>query len=233
MNDHLTIPQLPDSEQPYEKFSRCGAEALSDAELLAVIIRTGTCKKRAIDLAHDVLGGYNRNLLNLYTMSFEEMMRIPGIGRIKAIQLKCVAELSRRIVTERYRDTVSLNNPRSVADYYMERMRHEKQEKLIAIFFDSKCRMLEEKLLTIGSVDATFVAPRELFIAALQAGAVQIILLHNHPSGVPDPSDQDDAATARIAECGRLIGVPLIDHIIIGDHIFYSYREHNKIPKKG
>jgi DNA repair protein RadC len=233
MSEHLTIKELPDSEQPYEKFRRKGASSLSDAELLAIIIRTGTCKKKAIDVAYDFLGRGSRSLLNLYTMPYEEMIKIPGIGHIKAIELKCIGELSRRIVTEKYRNEVCLDNAKSVADYYMERMRHERQERLVAIFFDSKCHLQGEKLLTIGSVDSTFVAPRELFIAALNAGAVQLILLHNHPSGIADPSSMDDAATARIYECGRLIGIPLADHIIIGDMTYYSYREHNKLPKKG
>jgi DNA repair protein RadC len=232
MKEHLTIKELPDSEQPYEKFQKYGAASLSDAELLAVIIRTGTCGKKAIELAQDFLNRGNRNLLNLYTIPYEELIKIAGIGRVKAIQLKCIAELSGRIVTEKYRDSVCLDSAGSVADYYMERMRHEKQEKLIVVFFDSKCHLLEEKLLTIGSVDCTFVAPREIFIAALQAGAVHIILLHNHPSGSPEPSTVDDMTTARLVECGRLIGIPLSDHIIIGDQNYYSYREHGKIPKK-
>jgi DNA repair protein RadC len=233
MSEHMTIRELPDSEQPYEKFRHYGVSALSDAELLAVIIRTGTCGRKAIDVAVDFLGRANRNLLNIYTIPYEELMKIPGIGQVKAIQIKCIGELSRRIASCRYRNAVTLDNAGAVADYYMERMRHEKQEHLIVVFFDSKCHLLSERVLTIGSVDAAFVAPREIFIAALEAGAVQIILLHNHPSGVPQPSAQDDLATERLTECGRLLGIPLADHIIIGDNSYYSYREHQKIAKKG
>jgi DNA repair protein RadC len=233
MSEHMTIRELPDSEQPYEKFRHYGVTALSDAELLAVIIRTGTCGKKAIDVAMEFLNRGNRNLLNIYTLPYEELVKIPGIGRVKAIQIKCIGELSRRISSCRYRNAVTLDNAGSVADYYMERMRHERQEKLVEVFFDAKCHLLYEKVLSIGSVDAAFVAPREIFIAALEAGAVQIILLHNHPSGVPAPSGQDDLATKRLIECGDLIGIPLADHIIIGDNSYYSYREHHKIAKKG
>ncbi|MCI5872273.1 MAG: DNA repair protein RadC [Clostridiales bacterium] len=224
-----SMKELPDSEKPYEKFLESGAEALSDAELLAVIIRSGTQGKKSIEVAQDFLAQGSRNLLNLYEISFDEMKSIHGIGQVKAIQLKCVAELSKRIAKTRYQDKLSMNHPQTIADYYMERMRHEKQERLLALFFDNRCRLLSDVTMSIGSITTTFVSPREIFLAALRCNAVQIILLHNHPSGNTEPSADDDTVTKRIEECGVLLGIPLIDHIILGDQSYYSYREHKRI----
>lgn len=224
-----SMKELPDSEKPYEKYLESGAEALSDAELLAVIIRSGTQGKKSIEVAQDFLAQGSRNLLNLYELSFDEMKCIHGIGQVKAIQLKCVAELSKRIAKTRYQDGLSMNHPQTIADYYMERMRHEKQERLLALFFDSKCRLLSDVIMSIGSITATFVSPREIFLTALRHNAVQIILLHNHPSGNANPSPDDDTVTERVRECGTLLGIPLIDHIILGDQSYYSYREHQRI----
>lgn len=224
-----SMKELPDSEKPYEKFLESGAEALSDAELLAVIIRSGTQGKKSIEVAQDFLAQGSRNLLNLYEISFDEMKIIHGIGQVKAIQLKCVAELSKRIAKTRYQDKLSMNHPQTIADYYMERMRHEKQERLLALFFDNRCRLLSDVTMSIGSITTTFVSPREIFLAALRCNAVQIILLHNHPSGNTEPSADDDTVTKRIEECGVLLGIPLIDHIILGDQSYYSYREHKRI----
>ncbi len=225
----IRMKELPDSEKPYEKFLESGAEALSDAELLAVIIRSGTQGKTSIEVAQDFLARGSRNLLNLYELSFEEMKRIHGIGQVKAIQLKCAAELSRRIAKTRYQDKLSMNHPQTIADYYMERMRHEKQERLLALFFDSKCCLLSDETMSIGSITATFVSPREIFLAALRCNAVQIIVLHNHPSGNANPSPEDDTVTERMKACGELLGIPLMDHIILGDQSYYSYREHKRI----
>lgn len=229
MKKHLTVKELPDSEKPYEKFLKNGAGALSDAELLAVIIRCGTNGKKSVDVAQDFLNYGNRNLLNLYETSYEDMLRIPGIGQVKAIQLKCIAELSRRIAEAKYQHHVCLSNAQSVADYYMERMRHEKQEKLLIAMFDMKCHLLGDVLLSVGSATSAFVPPREIFLTALRYQAVQIIMVHNHPSGSPAPSAADNAVTKRVEECGAMLGIPLSDHIIIGDHSYYSYKEQGLI----
>lgn len=229
----ITTKELPDSEKPYEKFLKSGAAALSDAELLAVVIRSGTKGRRSIDVTQDFLSKGHRNLLNLYELSFEEMLKIHGIGPAKAIQLKCIAELSKRIAMTRYGNGVCLNHPGSIADYYMERMRHEKREQVIVLFLDAKCQLLEDVTISIGSATAAFVSPREIFLAALKYSAVQLVLLHNHPSGFPIPSAEDDLVTRKVAESGRLLGIPLADHIIIGDCSYYSYSEHKRIIYKG
>lgn len=225
MTSHLTIKELPDSEKPYEKFVKYGPEALSDAELLAVIIKSGTNGLRSVDVARNFLNSLNRNLLNLYEVPYEEMIRIKGIGKVKAIQLKCVAELSKRIAATKYYHKICLNSASSVAAYYMEQLRHEKQEYLIVSMFDSKCNLIDDVIVSKGSVNFSIVPPREIFLAALEKEAVNIILIHNHPSGSPHPSKDDTEVTTRIMECGNMLGINLSDHIIIGDKDYYSYRE--------
>ncbi len=225
MQKHLTVKQLPDHERPYEKCKYYGPEALSDAELLAVFIRAGTKEHTSIELAAKILEKGSRNLMNLYDYSMRTLMEYPGIGEVKAIQLKCIAEISRRIARTGRSMQMNFTSPRAVADFYMEKLRHEPKEHFIVCMLDSKCRYLGERTLTIGSVNASIVSPRDVFIQALQAQAVSIIILHNHPSGTPQPSREDKRVTDCIAACGKMLQVELSDHIIIGDHNYYSFRE--------
>ena len=225
MKNHLTIKELPDSEKPYEKFLKYGPASLSDAELLAVIIKSGTNGLKSVEVAQNLLNQKNRNLLNLYDISFEEMIKIRGIGKVKAIQLKCIAELSNRITATKYEKQVTLKDAHSIAVYYMEQLRHESQEHLLLCMFDSKCKLIGDEVITKGSVTSSLVPPREIFLTALKKKAVHIVLLHNHPSGVALPSTEDTEVTKRIAEAGSLLEIPLSDHIIIGDHNYFSYRE--------
>lgn len=225
MKNHLTIKELPDSEKPYEKFLKYGPGSLSDAELLAVIIKSGTKGLKSVEVAQNLLNQKNRNLLNLYDISYEEMTKISGIGKVKAIQLKCIAELSNRITAYKYEKQVVLRDAHSIAVYYMEQLRHESQEHLIVCMFDSKCKLIGDEVITKGSVNSSIVPPREIFLSALKKKAVHIVLLHNHPSGVALPSAEDTEVTERIAQAGKLLDIPLSDHIIIGDHNYFSYRE--------
>ncbi|MGN0352184.1 MAG: DNA repair protein RadC [Roseburia sp.] len=225
MNQYLTMKELPESEQPYEKVLRNGAEVLSDAELLAVIIRAGTKNVRSIEVAQNILRGKNKNLLNLFDLSIEELKEIPGIGKVKAIQLKCIAELAARITKSKRYEHLCMTNAKSVAAYYMEQMRHQKQERLIIAMFDSKCQLIGDALISIGSVNSAFVPTREIFLKALEHRAVYFILLHNHPSGSANPSSEDIYATKQVVEAGELLGIEVADHIIIGDNQYYSFKE--------
>ena len=210
------MKNLPETEKPYEKCSRYGAEVLSDAELIAVLLRTGTKGISSVTLAREILNYEQGGILNLYRMNREELMHIPGIGNVKAVQLKCMAELSKRLAVADRSHQLKLTDAASVAGYYMEQLRHEQKEKLMVCMFDSKCALT---------------SPREVFLAALKRGAVQIILLHNHPSGSPLPSRQDEEVTERIRLCGALLGIRLSDHIIIGDNRYYSFREEGLIKQ--
>ncbi|MGN0143114.1 MAG: DNA repair protein RadC [Roseburia sp.] len=232
MSQHLTVKELPASEKPYEKFLKEGAQALSDAELLAVIIKSGTVGMQAVEVARNFLSQGDQNLLNLYEIPFGELVKLKGIGTVKAIQLKCVAELSKRIARTSYHKQVRLGDAKSIACYYMEQLRHEKQERLVVCMFDSKCRLMGDCTVSVGTANASIVSPREVFLAALQHKAVHIILVHNHPSGVPMPSGEDDLVTERIHSLGQLLDIPLSDHIIIGDGCYYSYRESGKITER-
>lgn len=225
MNTHITMKELPESEQPLEKCVHYGAHVLSDAELLAVILKNGTRDMTALQLAQLFLSQKEKNLLNLTAMGLEEMQKLPGIGQVKAAQLKCVAELAGRIAkTSRIRD-VRLNEPASIAAYYMESLRHETKEKLLLSMFDAKSSLLGDEIISVGTATNSLVSPREIFLKALEYGAVHIVLLHNHPSGDPAPSDADLAVTKRVADSGTVLGIALADHIIIGDNRYISFRE--------
>ncbi len=221
---HLTLKELPEAERPYERFLSFGPSALSDAELLAVIIRTGCAGKTSIDIARELLTGVDGSysLINLYDKSIKEMNRIAGIGTVKAIMLKCVAELAGRLSITMHKDRLRLKDPKSVAAMYMEVMRHLDHEQTRVIFTDGADGFICDEVMTRGTVNCAPVSPREIFIKALEYRAVGIILLHNHPSGDPTPSHEDILITDKLKEAGSLIDIRLLDHLIIGDGRFVS-----------
>lgn len=228
MQTNKTIKELSASERPYEKFLSLGASGLSDADLLAIIIKTGTKDKSAVDIAQEILSGRHGNLLNLYEMSYDELIQVSGIGQIKAIQLKAVAELSMRISKAKRARSIRMNTPVTIADYYMEQMRHLQQEVVICAYFDVKSRFLGDKFISKGSLSSSVVDISSVMRTALEKNASKIVLLHNHPSGDCTPSKDDIAVTDRLAEGSRIFSIELCDHIIIGDNEYYSFYE-NKI----
>lgn len=219
------MKNLPESERPYERFRALGAEALSDAELLAIILKTGTREYTALELAQQLLLRCQGNLLNLYMMSCEELLELPGVGPVKAVQLKAVAELSRRLAKTGRMHRLSMKDPASIADYYMEDLRHRSNEAFLAAFFDAKCAFLGDAVIASGGANYAFVPLTELFREALKRNAVQLVVLHNHPSGDPHPSGEDEELTGRIHEGARLLGLTLADHIVIGDRRYFSFHE--------
>lgn len=225
MAKHITIQNLPEDERPYEKFLAKGPESLSDAELLAIILRCGTKDLTSTELAHRILSGKQENLLNLYELSFEELLEIPGIGRVKGIQLKTVAELSRRIAATRRGYHIRLQAPDTIAEYYMEQLRHLSYEQFLVAFFDAKCVFLGDTVISRGSITSAVVSPRDVFRSALIRNAVILVLVHNHPSGDPQPSPDDISLTCRLRDIGGSLGFDVVDHIIIGDNYYYSFKE--------
>lgn len=220
------MKDLPKQEMPYEKCWQAGAGSLTDAELLSVILRTGSKGEPAIELSRNILSQAKGNgLLGIYHMSLAELMGIRGVGRVKAVQLKCIAELSRRIAKTQAARSVNFTDPETVAEYYMEDFRHEEQEKLLIIMLNCKGGLLGEEVVSKGTVNGTMISPREIFLSAMKFQAVSIILLHNHPSGDPTPSEEDFLLTKRVRESGELLGIPLLDHIIIGDQQAVSFRQ--------
>lgn len=226
---HIAVKNLPESERPYERFRNLGPKALSDAELLAIILKTGTRNLTSMELARELLSRCQGNLLNLYELSYEQLLEIRGIGTVKAIQLKAVAELSRRIARTDRGYRLSLGSPASIADYYMEEMRHRRKEAFVGAFFDAKCKFLGDSVIATGSVSQAFVSPMELFRKALMRSAVMIVILHNHPSGDPAPSEEDIRLTRRVEKGAQLLGLTLADHIVIGDNRYYSFRENHML----
>lgn len=224
---NLTVKDLPPSERPYEKCETYGPEALSDAELLAVIIRTGTRNKKAIDLAISILNysSANPGLKGLNYLTMNELMKINGIGRVKAIEVICLTELTKRMAKENHRNSLNMVTPKSVADFYMQDMRHLMTEQVMLLMLNTKNKILKDMVVSTGTVNTSIMPVREVFVQALKYEAVNIILLHNHPSGDPTPSSEDIRVTKRMIEAGNLVGITLMDHIIIGDNRYMSMKE--------
>lgn len=225
MQKNRNMKDLPESEKPYEKCLKNGAGSLSDAELIAVIIRTGSRNEQAVDLAKEILLLPPGGILNLEYLSITQLQSLYGIGTVKAVQLKCVAEISRRMAMSVRRTRVCMKDPESIAAYYMEKMRHEEKEHLLLSMYDSNSRLLGEEIISVGTCNASLISPREIYLQALSYKAIYVILLHNHPSGNPRPSEEDILVTERIKKCGELLDIPLMDHIIVGDNCYYSFRE--------
>ena len=228
-NTNNIMKQLPEEQRPYEKCFTQGESALSDSELLAVILRSGTQGKNSLTLAQEILKVMEKSsypgLTGLLHISLQDLMKINGIGQVKAVQLKCIGELSKRIARNAARPQLVMNNPAYIAAYYMEELRHEEQEVVICMMSDVQGHFLGDKILTRGTATGSMVTPREIYMEALRRHAVSLILIHNHPSGDPTPSPDDVQITTRIYQAGELIGIHLLDHIVIGDQKYCSFRE--------
>lgn len=217
---------------PFEKCEAYGFESLTDRELLAVILRSGTRKCSCIDAAEQVIklsgGG---GVIGLQGLTVKELCGIPGIGKVKAIQLKSICELSRRMVRQTWKGRPVFRGTLDVVEYVMEDMRHLSQEQLRLLLLDRKGHLVHEKIMSIGTVSSTMMPAREVCREALLHDCCGMILVHNHPSGDPAPSRDDVISTGRIKGAGDLIGIPLIDHIIIGDNSYISMKDENIIEK--
>ncbi|EOS79799.1 DNA repair protein RadC [Dorea sp. 5-2] len=226
MKQSNTIKEIPVTERPYEKCEQRGSASLSDEELLAVLLRTGTRGESALALARHILyHAGETGILGIHQFSMERLMAIKGIGKVKAIQLSCISELAKRLSKATYQEALCFSEPGSIARYYMEDLRHEKQELMKLLMLNTKARLIGETNISKGTVNASLITPRELFIEALQKNAVSIVIMHNHPSGDPTPSREDMLITKRILDAGALIGIELLDHIIIGNNQYISFRE--------
>jgi DNA repair protein RadC len=220
------IKNIPTAEQPYEKCKAFGPSVLTDSELLAVFIRTGTREENPVEIARRVLNCTEKEgLIGLMHMNLQELKKVKGIGEVKGIQLLCLAELSKRIARQQAAPSMNLNNPASIADYYMEQLRHESHEQVWVSLFDTKCNLIADKMISEGTARASLVSPREIFQYALKNEAVYFVMVHNHPSGDPTPSNEDLALTKRVADAGEMMDIRMMDHVIIGDRRYRSLRE--------
>ncbi len=222
-----TIKELTEEERPYEKCERFGAENLTEIELLAILLRTGTKGENSIGLARRILYPEigDKGVLSLRHWTFERLLQVKGIGKVKAVQILCICELARRISKACAGPGLQFDAPDTIARYYMEDLRYQKQESMKLLLLNTRARLIGETDISKGTVNSAVISPRELFVEALQKDAVSIILLHNHPSGDPTPSREDILVTKRVYEAGRMIGVELLDHIIIGNNCYSSMRE--------
>lgn len=222
-----TMKELPPEERPYEKCARTGPESLTDAELLAVILRTGSRGESVLALAGRILSACQpEGILGLLHLTLPELMEVKGVGRVKGLELLCIGELSRRIWKRLATEAAPVfTEPAMISGFYMEDMRHREQEELHLMMLNSKNALIRDSLMFKGTVSMSVASPREIFLEAFRYHAVSIILIHNHPSGDPTPSGEDRKMTARIREAGQLLGIRLLDHIIIGDQSYFSFKE--------
>ena len=232
MSQNFTaIKDLPTSERPYEKIEKCGVSCLSDAELVAVLIKNGTRNKNSVELAREILNLHpvHKGLIGLHYLSDKELKHIDGIGRVKAAQLLCAAEISNRMTKQRIPEREPFQSPETEAGYFMEEMRTRETETTVAAFLDNRCRLIRYDVLFVGSISSCVANPREILKKALQYDASCFILIHNHPSGDCTPSQADLVLTERVRDAGELIGIQLLDHIILGDCQYVSLRERGHI----
>ncbi len=228
----IKMKELPETERPYEKLEQYGAKSLTNAELLAIIIKTGTKDETAVGLAQQVLKlntTKENNLKFLIDLTVEEFMKIKGIGKVKAIQLKAVGELATRIsVTENYKDRI-ITQPRDIAITLMEKMRFEKQEILKVALLNNKNKLIRIKDIAKGGGNFVAATIKSVLNEAVKIEAAKIILIHNHPSGDPTPSLQDIEFTQNVEQASNILGIQLLDHIVIGNTNYISiFSERNK-----
>jgi len=218
------LRDFPQEELPRERMLQYGAQALSNTELMAILLRTGTYAESAIQLAHRVLkeSGALRNIVD---MSINQLTAIKGIGPAKALQIQASIELGRRLARSSANEKTTIRAPQDVATYLMEDLRYLQKEHFVCLFLNTKNHVLAQETLSMGSLNASIVHPREVFRAAIKRSSAAIICVHNHPSGDPTPSPEDIEMTSRLAEAGQIIGIEVLDHIILGDQNFVSLKE--------
>ena len=222
----LKMKELPISERPYEKLELYGPDVLSNAELLAIIIKSGTKNENSISIAQRVLQLNNsidkEDLRFLCDVSIEEFTKINGIGKVKAIQLKAIGELTKRISKPINRKNIKIKNTKDVAELLMQELRYEKREIAKVIILNNKNIVLRIIDVSLGGTNFASIAPKEVLAEAVKMQSPKIILVHNHPSGDPKPSKEDFRITDRIYECADIMGIELLDHVVIGDGTYES-----------
>ena len=226
----MKMKDLPETEKPYEKLESYGAKSLSDAELLAIIIKSGTKSQTAVQVAQQVLTlDKERKGLNFLTeVSIEELQKISGLGRVKAIQIKAVAELANRFLKPSRLVRHVITCPEDVANIVMGELKNESQEIIKTVILNNQNELMRIITNSIGTINSNVVEMREILKEPIKSGASKIILIHNHPSGNPEPSKNDISFSIRIRDASEMFGIELLDHIIIGDGVFVSLKRLKK-----
>jgi DNA repair protein RadC len=223
-NNTLMIRDFPQDERPRERFIQHGPQSLSNHELIAILLRTGTKEESVLQLSNRLLTRFE-GLRLLKSATLEEITEINGIGHAKAIQILAAVELGRRVTNLSFSDRYVIRSPEDGAKYMMDEMRFLTQEHFVCLFLNTKNQVIHKQTIFIGSLNASIVHPREVFKEALRRSAASIICLHNHPSGDASPSREDVEVTKRLSECGKIIGIDILDHLIIGENKFVSLKE--------
>jgi DNA repair protein RadC len=222
-------PNTAPLELPRERLYTQGAHALSDAELVALTLRTGRGGARAGALAAELLEQHG-GLSGLARRDPRELTRTPGVGRTKAAALAAALEIGRRISQRRLREGDAVRGPHDVFRHFHARLRDAEQEHFCVLLLDGRHRVLGDEVVSLGTLTASLVHPREVFRPALRAGAAALILVHNHPSGDPEPSPEDRAVTQRLAQAGELLGIPVLDHVVVAERGYRSFRDEGPLP---
>ncbi|WDV44692.1 DNA repair protein RadC [Clostridiaceae bacterium M8S5] len=227
MNGYVkyAIKDLPVSERPREKLYKYGCNNLSNSELIAIIIRTGSKKKSALDLAQSILALDEVGLAFLNDCSLQELTSIEGVGECKAAQILASIELGKRVISYQNEYKHKVCAPIDIARILMEDMRHLKKEHFKVVLLDTKNQIISMEKISIGDLSSSIVHPREVFKMAIKKSSASIILVHNHPSGDPRPSKEDISITERLIECGKILGINVLDHVIIGNKKYISFKE--------
>lgn len=228
MEYRLRMKDIPVSERPYEKLEKYGSETLSNAELLAIVIRTGSMEETSVALAQRLLslGENSGGIVFLHDLSVEELRKTKGIGRVKALQIKAVMELSKRVSASLINNNkVTIKSPVEVCTLLMEEMRHLKKEVFKIILLNTKNNIIKYLNVSVGSLNSSIVHPREVFSEAVKVGCSGMLLAHNHPSGDPEPSREDIETTQRLVNAGNILGIRVLDHVVIGDGRYISFKE--------
>lgn len=229
MIDNLMIKDIPNTEKPRERLLKYGVENISTADLIAIILKTGTKSYSVKYLAAKVLSIID-TVDKLKDLTINHLINIHGIGTVKALELIAAIELGRRVHYEpTIKPKIKLNHPEKIYTYFKYLINDIKQEVFYCLYLDNKKRLIDKRLLFKGTINKSIVHPREIFKQAYLLSASSIICVHNHPSGDPAPSDEDILLTKRLVTIGNFQGIKIVDHIIIGHHKYYSFYEHNKI----
>lgn len=218
----MKIKALPRSERPVEKAIAKGASALSNSELLAILLGSGTREKSAIGLAEDIISKDKSGISYLAESSVQELMSISGVGQSKAARVVAAVELGKRISTAPRAKRMGVESSEDIARLFIEDMRYEKREIFKALLLNPRGEIISIETVSVGELTSTLVHPREVFSQAVKRSAAGIVFVHNHPSGNPEPSEEDVKTTERLVACGKLLGIVVIDHIIIGDGQYCS-----------
>ncbi len=216
MSSATRIKDIPEADRPRERLARLGAEALSTAELIAILLRTGLRGKSAIEVANQMLRHFEGSLDKLARASVEDLCQIDGVGRDKAVTLKAAFTLAQRMVKEQHHDLPLLDTPEKVADYLREDHRFHDVENFQVLLLNTRRRLIRVEEVSQGTLDTILVHPREVFRMAIAANAAAVVLVHNHPSGDPTPSEADIKVTRDLIRAGQLLKIDVLDHVILG-----------------